>query len=136
MWMVFFGGVAEGDWDRKNGRMLVCVLGNGRMLVCVLRWDFESRRMFKSMRSLYGERTLSIAPGFNPVMPTKRIPLSKQLISPPCRFATSLLSSLSIGGIQPVYTWFSLESDPADVALVSPQTPLIPLYNPLTCRRI
>ena len=76
MWMVFFGGVAEGDWDRKNGRMLVCVLGNGRMLVCVLRWDFESRRMFKSMRSLYGERTLSIAPGFNPVIPTKRIPLS------------------------------------------------------------
>ena len=76
MWMVFFGGVAEGDWDRKNGRMLVCVLGNGRMLVCVLRWDFESRRMFKSMRSLYGERTLSIAPGFNPVVPIKRIPLS------------------------------------------------------------
>ena len=52
--------------------------------------------------------------------------------SPPCRSAPSLLSILSRGGtIFPMCTDFSLESVPADVALVSPQTPLIPPNHPL-----
>jgi len=52
--------------------------------------------------------------------------------SPPCHSVTSLLSSLSRGGtILSIYTWFSSKSDPADVALASPQTPLTPLCNPL-----
>jgi len=59
--------------------------------------------------------------------------------SPPCHFVTSLLSSLSRGGtIHPIYTNFSYKTDPADVALVSPQTPLNPQVHPLlsgVCRR-
>ncbi|MBK03698.1 MAG: hypothetical protein CL932_02935 [Deltaproteobacteria bacterium] len=35
------------------------------------------------MRSLYGERTLSIAPGLNPVTPTKQFPLRNDSIHAP-----------------------------------------------------
>ena len=68
-----------------------------------------------------------------------RLQSSTSTNSPPFAFGSSLLSSLSRGGaIHPMYTTFRYKTDPADVALVSPQTPLIPLFYPHLsggCRR-